>query len=67
MLVFQKGVGCTETIKFVDINKSYLCEASIKDIRAKSYTLQYDRYIQRKYNGGFIRSSPLINILPFIL
>jgi type I restriction enzyme, S subunit len=45
MLVFQKGVGPTETIQFLDMNETVLAEVSLEDIRAKQYSLSYNQYI----------------------
>lgn len=55
MLVFQKGVGPTKSIKFIDMDETLLIETSIDDLRLKNYSLQYKRYIPQVYEdlGGF--------------
>ena len=47
MLVFQKGVGATDTITFIDAEESTLAVASLAQVRAKSYMLEYKRYVER--------------------
>ena len=45
MLVFQKGVGPTETIRFIALDDTVLAETTIDDLRKKSYLLNYKQYI----------------------
>jgi restriction endonuclease S subunit len=47
MLVFQKGVGATDAITFIDAEGSTLAVASLAQVRAKSYMLEYKRYVER--------------------
>jgi restriction endonuclease S subunit len=47
MLVFQKGVGATDTITFIDAEESTLAVASLAQVRAASYILEYKRYVER--------------------
>lgn len=45
MLVFQRGVGPTETVKFLNTDETVLVEASISDLRDKNYSLSYKQYL----------------------
>jgi type I restriction-modification system DNA methylase subunit/restriction endonuclease S subunit len=45
MLVFQKGVGRTDTITFIDAEESTLAVASLEQVRERSYILEYKRYV----------------------
>lgn len=45
MMVFQKGVGPTETVKFIGLDEKFLVEASLADLRSKSYSLNYKQYL----------------------
>jgi type I restriction enzyme, S subunit len=45
MLVFQKGVGSTEKVCFIGIDEKLLAEASLEDLQAKHYSLNYKHYI----------------------
>ena len=45
MLVFQKGVGRTDTITFIDAEESTLAVASLAQVRERSYILEYKRYV----------------------
>lgn len=45
MLVFQKGVGSTEKVSFIGIDEQSLAEASLEDLQAKHYSLNYKHYI----------------------
>lgn len=46
MIVFQRGVGATESIKFMDMDDNILVEASLDQLRAKKYNLNYKVYIE---------------------
>lgn len=45
MLVFQKGVGSTEQVSFIGIDEKSLAVASLEDLQAKHYSLNYKHYI----------------------
>jgi len=45
MLVFQKGVGPTESVKFLDMNENVLVEASLDELQRKNYSLHYTHYM----------------------
>jgi restriction endonuclease S subunit len=45
MLVFQKGVGRTDTITFIDAEESTLAVACLAQVRERSYILEYKRYV----------------------
>ena len=44
MMIFQKGVGSTESVKFIGLDEKLLLEASLADLRNKSYSLNYKQY-----------------------
>jgi len=45
MIVFQKGVGATEKISFIGLDEKVLVEATLEELRAKNYSLNYKQYI----------------------
>lgn len=45
MMVFQKGVGPTETVSFIGLDEKLLIKATIEDLRAKHYSLNYKQYL----------------------
>jgi len=45
MMVFQKGVGPTENVKFIGLDEKLLVEASLEDLRSKNYSLNYKQYL----------------------
>jgi len=45
MMVFQKGVGPTENVKFIGLDEKLLVEATLDDLRSKSYSLNYKQYL----------------------
>lgn len=45
MLVFQKGVGATERVQFMDMDEKVLVEATLEELRAKNYSLNYKQYL----------------------
>ena len=45
MVVFQRGVGATEKIAFMDMDEKILVEASLEDLCGKSYSLNYKMYL----------------------
>lgn len=48
MLVFQKGVGPTETVQFIGLDESSLVEATLEQLREKKYTLNYKQYLPQE-------------------
>jgi type I restriction-modification system DNA methylase subunit len=45
MMVFQKGVGATEKVAFIGLDEKPLVEATLEDLRAKHYSLNYKQYL----------------------
>lgn len=45
MMVFQKGVGPTETITFMRLDEKMLVEVTLDELRAKNYLLNYTQYL----------------------
>jgi type I restriction-modification system DNA methylase subunit len=45
MIVFQKGVGETEKILFIGLDEKVLVEATLEELRAKNYSLNYKQYM----------------------
>jgi type I restriction-modification system DNA methylase subunit len=45
MIVFQKGVGATEKISFIRLDEKLLVEATLEELRAKNYSLNYKQYL----------------------
>ena len=45
MIVFQKGVGATEKISFIGLDEKLLVEATLEELRAKNYSLNYKQYL----------------------
>ena len=45
MLVFQKGVGTTETVSFIGLDEKILVEATLEELQAKNYSLNYKQYL----------------------
>lgn len=45
MIVFQKGVGATEKISFIGLDEKVLVEATLEELRAKNYSLNYKQYM----------------------
>ena len=45
MLVFQKGVGPTDTIQFIGLDETVLVTATLDELRAKNYSLNYKQYL----------------------
>jgi type I restriction-modification system DNA methylase subunit len=48
MLVFQKGMGPTETIKFIGLDESPLVETTLEQLREKNYSLNYKQYLTQE-------------------
>jgi type I restriction-modification system DNA methylase subunit/restriction endonuclease S subunit len=47
MIVFQKGVGATETLSFIGLDEKVLVEATLEDLRKKNYSLNYKQYLSQ--------------------
>ena len=47
MMVFQKGAGPTELVKFIGLDEKLLVEATLEELRAKHYSLNYKQYLQQ--------------------
>lgn len=45
MMVFQKGVGATEKVAFIGLDEKPLAEATLEELRAKNYSLNYKQYL----------------------
>jgi type I restriction enzyme S subunit len=45
MMVFQKGVGATEIVSFIGLDEMVLVEATLEELRAKNYSLNYKQYL----------------------
>lgn len=48
MLIFQKGVGKTEVIKFIGLDEKLLVEATLADLCQKKYSLNYKQYLPQE-------------------
>lgn len=45
MMVFQKGVGATEIVRFMKLDETVLVEATLEELRVKNYSLNYKQYL----------------------
>ena len=45
MMVFQKGAGPTEMVKFIGLDEKLLVEATLDELKAKHYSLSYKQYM----------------------
>jgi type I restriction-modification system DNA methylase subunit/restriction endonuclease S subunit len=45
MMVFQRGVGATEKVSFIGLDETVLVEATLEELRAKHYSLNYKQYL----------------------
>jgi len=45
MMVFQKGMGATEKVAFIGLDEKPLVEATLEELRAKHYSLNYKQYL----------------------
>jgi restriction endonuclease S subunit len=45
MMVFQKGVGSTEKVAFIGLDEKPLVTATLEELRAKHYSLNYKQYL----------------------
>jgi type I restriction-modification system DNA methylase subunit/restriction endonuclease S subunit len=45
MMVFQRGVGPTEKVSFIGLDETVLVEATLEELRAKHYSLNYKQYL----------------------
>lgn len=48
MLIFQRGVGSTESVKFIDLDEKLLVEANLTNLRGKNYSLNYKQYLPQE-------------------
>ncbi len=48
MLLYQRGVGPTEMVKFIGMDEKELTEASLEDLRGKNYSLNYKQYLAQE-------------------
>lgn len=48
LLVFQKGVGATETVQFLDMSEKVLAAATLAEVAAKRYSLNYKQYLPQE-------------------
>jgi len=45
MMVFQRGVGPTEKVSFIGLDEKELVTATLEELRAKHYSLNYKQYL----------------------
>jgi len=45
MMVFQRGLGPTEKVSFIGLDETVLVEATLAELRAKHYSLNYKQYL----------------------
>ncbi len=45
MMIFQKGVGATEKVSFISLDEKPLVEATLEELRAKHYSLNFKQYL----------------------
>jgi type I restriction-modification system DNA methylase subunit len=45
MMIFQKGVGATEKVSFIGLDEKPLVTATLTELRAKHYSLNYKQYL----------------------
>jgi type I restriction-modification system DNA methylase subunit len=45
MMVFQRGVGPTEKVSFIGLDEKELVSATLEELRAKHYSLNYKQYL----------------------
>ena len=45
MMVFQRGVGPTEKVSFIGLDETELVSATLEELRAKHYSLNYKQYL----------------------
>ena len=45
MMVFQRGVGGTEKVSFIGLDEKELVSATLEELRAKHYSLNYKQYL----------------------
>ena len=67
MMVFQRGVGPTESVTFMDMEETVLVSATLEELRAKNYTLNYKQYLAQTAEAveGFemVRLGELVTIV----
>lgn len=47
MMVFQRGVGPTEKVSFIGLDEKELVSATLEELRAKHYSLNYKQYLSQ--------------------
>lgn len=45
MVVFQRGVGATQTVRFIDMEERELATATAEQLRGKGFSLNYKSYV----------------------
>jgi type I restriction enzyme S subunit len=45
MMVFQRGVGATEKVAFIGLDETLIIEATLDQLRAKAYSLNFKQYM----------------------
>jgi restriction endonuclease S subunit len=45
MMIFQKGVGATESVAFIGLDEKPLVEATLEELRVKHYSLNFKQYL----------------------
>jgi type I restriction enzyme S subunit len=66
MMIFQKGVGPTEKVSFIGLDEKPLVEATLAELRAKHYSLNYKQYLpQSAVEVEGFRSMPLNDVCVF--
>ena len=45
MMVFQRGVGATDKVSFIGLDEKELVSATLEELRAKHYSLNYKQYL----------------------
>jgi type I restriction enzyme S subunit len=47
MMVFQRGVGATEKVAFMDMDEKVLLDIGLEELRGKNYSLNYKMYFKQ--------------------
>ena len=48
MMVFQRGVGPTKEIQFINLDREPLAKATLEDLRGKNYSFNYKQYVPQE-------------------
>jgi restriction endonuclease S subunit len=48
MMIFQRGIGSTEEIKFINLDREPLATATLEDLRGKNYSFNYKQYVPQE-------------------